>query len=155
MCRFEFFFCWLALAGGSLVPAAQAGSIAGQAIVEGRQMDIRFAVPSYFQEYAAQGGNPKPATGRVVVVFPKGFNPARPSPILFVTSTTDGHRTSPMDVDFYQHAAMAEDWIVLASDALAKPKVDSTTWRVALTAASLEVLRAEWPQSAKWPIAFA
>lgn len=133
----------------------EAVTIAKQSIIEGRQMDIRFAVPPYFQEYAAQGGNPKPALGRVVLVFPKGFQPSRAWPILIVTSTTDGHRTSPMDVDFYQRAALAEGWIVLASDALIKPKLDSSTWRVALTAASLEVLRAEWPQSEKWPVAFA
>jgi surfactin synthase thioesterase subunit len=60
-----------------------------------------------------------------------------------------------MDVGFYERPASAEGWIVLASDANIHPHLDSTTWRLGLLAAALEALRAEWPQSAKWPVAFA
>jgi hypothetical protein len=56
----------------------------------------------YFQDIAAQGGNPRVETGRAVVTFPPGFDPARRWPILIVTSTTDYHRTSPMDAEWYQ-----------------------------------------------------
>src|SRR4029077_11781968 len=45
--------------------------------------------------------------------------------------------------------------IVLATDATIHPRIDSTTWRLALLAAALNVIRAEWTQSAHWPVAFA
>jgi hypothetical protein len=33
--------------------------------------------------------------------------------------------------------------------------LDSTQWRLVMLAAALEAVRKEWPQSAKWPLAFA
>ena len=60
-----------------------------------------------------------------------------------------------MDAGFYERAATAEGWIVLASDATIKPRVDTTLWRLGLLAAALETVRAEWPQSIKWPVVFA
>jgi hypothetical protein len=118
-------------------------------------VDIRFPVAQYFQDYAAQGGNPRVETGRAVVMFPPGFDPARPWPILIVTSTTDANRTSPMDAEWYRRPATTEGWVVLASDATVKPHQDSTNWRLGMLAAALEALRKEWPQSAHWPVAFA
>lgn len=50
---------------------------------------------------------------------------------------------------------MKEGWIVLATDAMIRPRTDSTAWRFAMTAAALEMIRHEWPQSAQWPIALA
>jgi hypothetical protein len=47
-----------------------------------------------------------------------------------------------------------EGWVLLASDATIKPRLDSTQWRLAMLAAALESMRREWPQSAKWPVAF-
>ena len=46
--------------------------------------------------------------GEAVVLFnPRtpGFDPARRWPILIVTSTTDYHRTSPMDAEWYHPTA--------------------------------------------------
>jgi hypothetical protein len=136
-------------------PAGQSATIAGQPIRPGKTIEIRFPVAQYFQDYAAQGGNPRVNVGRAVLVFPDDFNPARIWPILIVTSTTDNNRTSPMDVDFYQRPATAEGWIVLASDATVRPRLDSTVWRLGMLSAALEAVREEWPQSAKWPVAFA
>ena len=45
--------------------------------------------------------------------------------------------------------------MILASDATIKPRQDSTPWRLGLLGAALEAVRKEWPQSAKWPVAFA
>ena len=139
----------------SFATRAQSATIAGQVIRENKEIEIHFPVGKYFQDYAAEGGNPRPTTGRAVLMFPKGFEPTRPWPILIVTSTTDGHRTSPMDAGFYERAATAEGWIVLASDATIKPRVDTTLWRLGLLAAALQAVRAEWPQSIKWPVVFA
>jgi hypothetical protein len=144
------FLCCLFLA-----TSVRSATLAGQEVRGGRSVDIRFPVAPYFQDYAAQGGNPRVETGRAVVMFPAGFDPGRPWPILIVTSTTDANRTSPMDAEWYRRPATAEGWVVLASDATIKPRQDSTNWRLGVLAAALEALRKEWPQSAHWPVAFA
>lgn len=133
----------------------KAATLAGQPVQGGKKVEIRFPVSKYFQEVAAQGGNPRVETGRAVVTFPPGFDPARRWPILIVTSTTDYHRTSPMDAEWYRPPADAEGWMILASDATIKPQHDSTPWRLAMLGAALEALRKEWPQTARWPVAFA
>jgi hypothetical protein len=133
----------------------EGATLAGQTVSPGATLDIRFPVSTFFQDYAAAGGNPRPTTGRALVSFPKGFDPARSWPILIVTSTTDAYRTSPMDAPWYQQPGTAEGWIVLASDATIKPRQDSDSWRLGLLGAALETVHKEWPQSAQWPVAFA
>jgi len=59
-----------------------------------------------------------------------------------------------MDAEWYRRPALAEYWVLLASDATIKPRFDSTQWRLAMLAAALESMRRERPQSAKWPVAF-
>jgi hypothetical protein len=141
----------------SLLPASSssAASLAGQPVQGGGKIEIRFPVPAYFQNIAAEGGNPRPDTGRAVVAFPSGFEPSRTWPILVVTSTSDFNRTSAMDAEWYRGPATAEGWIVLGPDATISPRIDSTQWRLGLLGAALEVMRKEWPQSARWPLAFA
>lgn len=138
-----------------LVRPTQAASLLGREIVPSKTADIQFPVDEYFQNYAAEGGNPKPTTGRMVFATPKNFDPSRAWPILIVTSTTDANRTSPMDAKWYEQPATREGWIVLATDAAIHPNHDSTNWRLGMTAAALEDIRREWPQSAHWPVAFA
>ena len=133
----------------------QGATLAGHQVVGGKIVEIRFPLAKYFQDVAAQDGNPRVQTGRAVLTFPPGFDPARRWPILIVTSTSDSDRTSPMDVEWYRAPADAEGWVILGSDAMVKPRLDSTSWRLALLAAALETLRNEWPQTAKWPVAFA
>jgi hypothetical protein len=135
--------------------ASDAATIAGQQVQPGGTVEIRFPVAKYFQDIAAQNDNPRVQTGRAVLIFPPGFDSARRWPILVVTSTSDFNRTSPMDAEWYRRPAMAEGWMVLASDATIKPRVDSTPWRLGMLAAALEALQKEWPQSRKWPVAFA
>jgi hypothetical protein len=138
-----------------LTAKAGAATIAGQEAKTGPLVEIRFPVSKYFQDVAAQGGNPHPETGRAVLSFPPGFDPARRWPILIVTSTTDFHTTSPMDAPAYHAPADAEGWVVLASDATIKAQHDSTPWRLATLGAALEAVRKDWPQSKNWPVAFA
>jgi hypothetical protein len=118
-------------------------------------VEIQFPVSKYFQDIAAQGGNPRPQTGRAVLSFPPGFDPARRCPLMIVTSTTDFNRTSPMDAPAYKPMADAEGWALLASDATIKATHDSTPWRLALLGAALDALHKDLPQSKNWPIAFA
>ena len=142
--------------GLCLLPAElKAASLMGQPVQGGKTIEIRFPVSKYFQDIAAQGGNPRVETGRAVLTFPPGFDPARRWPILIVTSTSDFHRTSPMDAEWYRPPADAEGWMILAPDATIKANIDSTPWRLAMLGAALESVRKEWPQSAKWPVAFA
>jgi hypothetical protein len=147
---------WLCgLLGLSSLHPADAASLAGQQIQPGGKIEILFPVSKYFQDIASQAGNPRPENGRAVLTFPAGFDPSRPWPILIVTSTSDFDRTSAMDVDWYRRPATAEGWIVLGPDATIKPHLDSTQWRLGLLGAALEAIRKEWPQSGRWPVAFA
>ena len=139
----------------ALSSSAYGATLSGQPVQSGGKIEIRFPVAKYFQDIAAQGGNPRPETGRAVVTFPLGFDPSRSWPILIVTSTSDFHRTSAMDADWYRKPATAEGWVVLGSDATIAPHIDSTQWRLGLLGAALEAIRKEWPQSARWPVAFA
>src|SRR6267378_54566 len=138
-----------------LLASAVAATLAGHPVRGGATLDFQFPINKFFQNYAAQGGNPRPTTGRALLMFPKGFDPARSWPILIVTSTTDLGRTSPMDAPWYRDSAMAEGWVVLATDATIRPREDSLQWRLSILTAALEMIRSEWPQSAKWPVAFA
>ena len=134
--------------------ACQGATLVGQPVQGGATVEIRFPVAKPFQDIAVQGGNPRPEAGRAVLTFPVGFDPARSWPILIVTSTSDFNRTSPMDAQWYRGPALAAGWVLFASDALIRPRVDSTQWRLAILAAALESMRKQWPQSAKWPVAF-
>jgi len=134
--------------------SARAATIAGKEAKPGPLVEIQFPVSNYFQNVAAEGGNPRPQTGRAVLSFPPGFDPSRRWPIMIVTSTTDYHRTSPMDAEWYHPPADAEGWVILASDATIKPNHDSTPWRLAMLGAALDAMRRDWPQSRNWPVAF-
>jgi len=140
---------------GVIASFSSAATLGGQQVQPGGKIEIRFPVSSYFQNIAAEAGNPRPDTGRAVLTFPSGFDPSRPWPILIVTSTSDFNRTSVMDADWYRAPATAEGWIVLGSDATISPRIDSTQWRLGLLGAALEAIRKEWPQTSKWPVAFA
>jgi hypothetical protein len=145
----------LLLASLSLpLATSHAATIAGKEAKPGPLVEIQFPVSKYFQDMAAQGGNPRPTTGRALLSFPPGFDPARRWPIMIVTSTTDFQRTSPMDAFAYKPPADAEGWVILASDATIKATHDSTPWRLAMLGAALDAMRKDWPQSKNWPVAF-
>jgi hypothetical protein len=140
----------------ALAPAGLHGAtIAGQTIRPGERINIEFPLAKEVQAIAARGGNPAVTTGRATLVFPAGFDPAKPWPVLIVTSTSDFNRTSPMDVGFYRPAATAEGWVVLASDGPVRMKSDSAEWRLAMLLGALDALHREWPQSRNWPVAMA
>jgi hypothetical protein len=140
---------------GSLAAGAtEAATLAGQQVRTGPLIEIRFPVSKYFKDIAAQFGNPRPDMGLAVVTFPPGFDPSKPCPIVIVTSSTDSSRTNPKDAYAYHEAADHEGWMILAADFTIRPHHDSTPWRLAMLGAALEAVRKEWPQSARWPVAF-
>ena len=132
-----------------------AATISGQSIVPGKSMELRLPVPKSSADYAAQGGNPRPTAARAVWIFPTNFDPARRWPILIVTSTMEGHRSSLEDLPFYSGATMHEGWIVLATDADVRPRNDTEAWRLSMLGVALDALHREWPHSVEWPVAFA
>src|SRR5437764_705930 len=143
----------LALAASVLiVRPLPAITLYGQQVRTGPEIEIRFPVDNHYQDMASWAGNPRPQTGRAVLTFPPGFDPARPWPIFIVTSSTTTDRVSPDDVYAYQPCADKEGWVVLATDATIKPNHDSTPWRLAMLCAGLEAIRKEWPQSKDWPV---
>ena len=142
----------------ALLPVSQftvAATLAGKEVRGGATLDIQFPISSEFQALAAQGANPRPTTGHAFISFPNGFDQAKTWPILVITSTTDFDITNIMDAPAYRDSAMKEGWIVFATDATIKPRADSFQWRLAPLTAGLQFLRTSWPQSARWPIAFA
>lgn len=139
----------------SLPDRTDAVTLKGQPVQGGGMVEIHFPVAKSLQNMAAEAGNPRVETGRAVLMFPSGFDPARRWPILVVTSTSDFNRTSPMDAEqWYRKPATDEGWVVLAADATVRPRIDSTQWRLAMLAAALEAVRKDWPQSARWPVTF-
>jgi hypothetical protein len=153
MGRTLFFLCLVVLLSTASISSAT--TLAGQSVQPGGEIEIRFPVPKYYQNIAAEAGNPRPETGRAVLTFPSGFDPARTWPILIVTSTSDFNRTSAMDAEWYRKPATTEGWVVLGPDATISPHIDSTQWRLGLLGAALEIIRKDWPQSSRWPVAFA
>lgn len=144
-----------ALLSLTLAHTTYAATLAGQQVQPGGKIEIRFPVSKYFQDMASQAGNPRPETGWAVLTFPPGFDPSRSWPMLVVSSSSDFNRSSAEDTGWYRQPATAEGWVVLGADALVRPRIDSTQWRLAMLGAALETIRKEWPQSAKWPVAFA
>jgi hypothetical protein len=135
------------------IEVSEAATLGGKPVEGGGTVEIRFPVAKSFQDLAAEGGNPRVDTGRAVLMFPPGFDPARRWPILVVTSTSDFNRTSVMDAEWYRRPATAEGWVVLASDATISPRIDSTQWRLAMLAAALVIGVAWWLSAADRPAA--
>ena len=132
-----------------------AATLAGKEVRGGATLDIQFPISSELQALAAQGGNPRPTTGRALIMLPSRFDPSKAWPILVITSTTDVGRTNILDAPAYRDTATKEGWMVFATDATIQPSADSLAWRVAPLTAGLQFLRNNWPQSAHWPVAFA
>lgn len=153
LCRSLHIIAGLAVA--TFVIDSSSASILPKGATENGTIDVQFPVPQYYQAYAAEGGNPRPATGRLLIFLPPNFDPHRNWPILIINSTTDGGRTSPMDAAWYRAPATAAGWLVLATDATSRPHTDTTAWRVGLLGAGLDVIHRDWPGSSRWPVVFA
>ena len=143
-------FCAILIAN-----ASDGATLRGKTAPPGGTLDLQFPIDNYFQQVAAQGGNPRPTNGRALMFFPKNFDAARLWPILIINSTADLDRTNTMDAPAYRDAATKEGWVVLGADPTIRPRVDSAAWRFAVLAAALQMIRQDWPQSVQWPVALA
>ncbi|MBS0660681.1 MAG: hypothetical protein JSR82_20875 [Verrucomicrobia bacterium] len=139
-----------------LLPASAAPTtLFGQAIAPGRKITISFPLSPEHQRLAAEGGNPVCTTGVLVMHVPAGFDPKKPQRVLMCVSTSDFDLTSPQHMPLYRDTALAEGWVVMATDGPVKAKKDSTQWRLAFIAGALDMLQRQWPASKAWPVAFA
>ena len=120
------------------------GAVLPSAPPPSRAIDVAFPLPQFNREYAAQGGNPQPSAGRLVLYLPERFDPRGTWPLLIVNSTNDGGRTSIMDAPAYRGATNT-GWVVLATDANIRPRSDSVSWRAGVLSAGLDLLHREWP----------
>lgn len=142
------------VAGVCLGAASSFAAVLPKSAPPSQAIDVWFALPQFNREYAAQGGNPQPTAGRLLIYIPEQFNPARTWPLLIVNSTTDGGRTSVMDAPGYRWIT-ADGCVVLATDANIRPRTDTVAWRASVLSAGLDVLHHDWPASKAWPVIFA
>jgi len=119
-----------------------------------KRIDTWFALPQFNREYAAQGGNPQPSAGRLLIYLPDRLDVRRTWPLLIINSTSDGGRTSVMDAPAYR-SATADGWVVLATEANIRLRTDTISWRAAVLSAGLDLLHHDWPASKAWPVVFA
>ncbi len=137
-----------------ILVATSSGAILPGTAPASRTIDVWFPLPQFNREYAAQGGNPQPTAGRLLIYLPERFNPRQTWPVLIVNSTSDSGRTSVMDAPAYR-TATEDGWLVVATDANIRLRRDTISWRVAVLSAGLDVLHRDWPASKSWPVAFA
>ncbi|MGI8481424.1 MAG: hypothetical protein ACR2MF_05085 [Chthoniobacterales bacterium] len=114
-----------------------------------------FALDERERSYASEAGNAAPSHAIVSMALPSGFKPGKSWPVLVVISTSDFSRQNSDDIPFYLAPARSEEWIVLAGDAPARPRQDSTGWRFAMTLAAVRAMHAKFPGSEQWPVACA
>ncbi len=92
------------------------------------------------------------------VAVPVGFDPARPWPVLVVSSTSDpGYNSSRLWLrERYAATALAAGWVVLAADPPTPqpPALDTPELRFALVESALDALARDWPGARDWPLAF-
>jgi hypothetical protein len=82
-----------------VLPRVSAGAtLAGKPVQGGGMVEIRFPVAKSFQDLAAEGGNPR----------------------------VDFNRTNVMDAAWYRRPATEEGWVVLASDAMITPRIETS-----------------------------
>ena len=119
---------------------------------------VRANVPLSAQEksYAAQGGNPVPASAVAMLATPANFDPRKSWPVLVPCSTSDFKRQNRDDlVQFYQRVGLAEGWVLLAGDGPQHARNDTAAWRLAMTLAAIDALHRSFAGSEKWPMACA
>lgn len=134
---------------------ASGATLCGQQVVPGKRITINFPLSPEHQKVASEGGNPVCKVGVLVMHVPAGFDPKKPQRILMCVSTSDFNLTSPQHMPLYRDTALAEGWIVMATDGPVKAVKDSTPWRLAFIAGALDTIRREWPAARNWPVAFA
>jgi hypothetical protein len=136
---------------------AQSGAaFAGVPVRPGGTVTANVPLDATQQRYVSEGGNAVPRHAIATLAVPRSFTPDKSWPVLVVISTSDFKRRNRDDlVQFYRDAALAEEWLLLAGDAPAPPRQDTSGWRAGTTLAALDALHRSFPGAAKWPVAIA
>jgi predicted esterase len=105
----------------------------------------------------AVSGVEQPEVAMIGLAFPRGFNPAKPTPILFTSVTGDPYQSNIKELEIYRERALDRGWIVLTGQPHPWPdrKSDSVTSRRASAQAAFRTLATLCPGSESWPTAFA
>src|SRR6266480_718491 len=94
-----------------LLPSAVAATLEGHQVQGGATLDFQFPISSYFQESAAQGGNPRPTTGRALFVSAKNFDPSSASTIRIVKLNDGVCLMRIVEAPWYIGEDMVEGWV--------------------------------------------
>lgn len=142
----------------SLESAAAAGSatFGGVPVAVGATVRAQVLLTDQEKAYASEGGNAVPSHAVAVLAVPANFDPQKTWPVLVPLATSDFQRMNRDDLrDFYQQAAVAEGWIILAGDGDAPPPHETAGWRAGMTLAALDALHRSFSGSKNWPVAVA
>ena len=144
------------LSGIVTLNGAEQIKLGTNAIVAGKVLEFEAPLSAHAKINARRTSNPKVETAKGAVAVPEGFDPLKNWPLLIVSATSDGSASSIGAMKRFIQLATEAGWVILAADGPSgKPKEDSDAWRWAMILGVLDHLRAEWPESRKWPIACA
>jgi hypothetical protein len=142
---------WLAFSA-SAFPAGL--SFAGMHLTPGATVRVSVPLSELEKSYVAEGGNAVPSYTVATLAVPRGFDPNKTWPVLIVFSSSQNQLPSWYDLMvIYRATALAEGWVLLASDGpKPPPRLDSSGWRAGHTLAALDALNRSFPGSRNWPI---
>ncbi len=130
-------------------------------VTRGGTTEYSVGLTPALRELAGAGGHSgKPAPVRnalCAVAVPADFDPAKPWPVLVVSSTSDArYNSSRRLMARFTAPALAAGWVVVAADPdrPAAEGDDTNGLRYALIKAALAGLQLQWPGFPQWPVAF-
>lgn len=137
-------------ASPSGLAAAPAATVA-LSVTPGSTSTFEVPLSRQAQIEAARNGNPAIKMAKVLIGVPMGFDPQRSYPLLIISATVNYPSSSLYPR--YEKEAIDAGWVIMAADAMEKPKDDDNGWRWATISAGLDAMEANWPAAKTWPIA--
>ncbi|MEM7385676.1 MAG: hypothetical protein AAF514_12090 [Verrucomicrobiota bacterium] len=158
---------WKPEPGSSLSPngtVAGTVALAGTPLEAGERVKILLPLDKQERRWAEKGikgevgTNDEILQSEFAIAVPPGFNPETLTPVLVVSSTSDGNASSVSHMKSYIETANAEGYLVIAADwDGGKPEGDGDTdgLRWAVLHAGLREMWKTWPKSREYPYAAA
>lgn len=116
-------------------------------------------IPTNFHEASELklAGVGQPDVVLVGLALPKGFDPSRPTPVLFTSVTGDPYQSNIKEMEVYRARAVARGWVVLTGQPHPWPDrpQDTVTGRRVSAKVAFRALAELFPGSEDWPTAFA
>lgn len=99
----------------------------------------------------------QPEVVLVGLALPRGFDPSRPTPVLFTSVTGDPYQSNIKEMEVYRERAVARGWVVLTGQPHPWPDrpQDTLTGRRVAADAAFRTLAELFPGSENWSTAFA